>query len=84
MQKLLPPSDRVEGCPLVFTDTAFFDVKGRVAEIIKTDKDGLLMTIRNEAKLNLQEMRRSFSIIVRERRKETMMDSFPNSSLKTM
>jgi hypothetical protein len=84
MAKLLPPSERIEGCPLVFPDTAFFDSKGRVTEIIRTDKEGLLVSIRNETKLNLQDLRRSFSIIVRERRKESLMDAFPNSSLKTL
>ena len=82
MTKLLPPNDKIEGCPLIFPDTAFFDNKGRVAEIIRTDKDGILTTVRNEVKLNLQDIRRSFSIIVRERRKESAFDSLPPSSLK--
>lgn len=72
ISKLLALSEKIESCPLVFPDTAFFDHRGRVTEIIRTDKDGLLTSVRNESKLNLQDIRRSFSIIVRERRKESM------------
>ena len=70
MQQLLGPTDTILGCPIQFTDTAFFDDNGKVSEIIRTDKEGFLCSIKNETKLGIQEIRRSFSCIVRDRRKE--------------
>jgi hypothetical protein len=74
MEKLIAPNDNIQGCPLIFPDTAFFDENGRVAEIIRTDKEGFVTAIRNEAKLKLQDIRRNFSHIVRERRKEISLE----------
>lgn len=53
MLKLIPPNEQIQGCPMVFPETAFFDSKGKVAEIIKTDAQGFLVSIRNEVKLSL-------------------------------
>jgi hypothetical protein len=49
-------------------DTALFE-NGKIKYIIKTDQEGCLFSSKN--KLNLQELRRTFSIIVRERKKDT-------------
>jgi len=38
------PYDTLHGCELAFPDTAFIDAKGKITEIIKTDKDGFLVT----------------------------------------
>lgn len=42
MLKLTPPNDQVYGCPINFPDTAFFDDKGRISDIVKTDKEGFI------------------------------------------
>ena len=66
----MSPHEYIQGCPLLFSDTAFFDETGKVTEVIKTDKDGFVITTKNEVKLNHSDIRRTFSHIVRERRKE--------------
>ncbi len=38
-----PDQDNVSGCPLLFPDTAFF-IDGKVSDILKTDKDGFLVS----------------------------------------
>eukprot|EP00347_Sterkiella_histriomuscorum_P017727 403348226 len=70
MLKLCGPHDQIQGCPINFVDTAFFDERGRISEVIKTDKDGFITCQKNDQKLQLQDIRRTFSYIVRERRKE--------------
>ena len=67
LEQLLPPNDRICGCELWVPDTALFE-SGKVKLIVKTDKDGFM--IQNKAKLSLMDLRRTFSIIVRERKKE--------------
>ncbi|CDW75762.1 UNKNOWN [Stylonychia lemnae] len=70
MLKLCGPHEQIQGCPINFTDTAFFDDQGRITEVVRTDKDGFISCTRQEQKLILQDIRRTFSYIVRERRKE--------------
>jgi hypothetical protein len=61
------------GCPVLFPDTAFFE-DGKVSEIIKTDKDGNLAFVKFDARSGIQDIRTSFTTIVRERRKEQIGD----------
>ncbi|TNV84066.1 hypothetical protein FGO68_gene12787 [Halteria grandinella] len=65
-----PDPENVLGCPLHFPDTAFFE-EGKVTDIIKTDKDGCLVQTKFDVRSALQEVRTSFSSIVRERKKES-------------
>ena len=75
MLKLVGPDpDKVLGCTLYFTDTAFFE-EGKVTEIVKTDKDGFLIAQKfGDNKIGIQDIRTTFSTIVRERRKELSAD----------
>ena len=46
MHYLAPPNDKIHGCELLVTDTAFLDTKlGKVSEIIRTDKDGFVQKV---------------------------------------
>ena len=74
MLSLVSENDKVQGCPLLFPDTAFYNSQGKVTEIIKTDKDGFLTSVTREDKVDKDEIRRTFSIVVRERRKEVKID----------
>jgi hypothetical protein len=38
MEKLLPPSDQIKGCELLFPETVFFE-QGKPKSLIKSDKD---------------------------------------------
>jgi hypothetical protein len=38
------PYDALHGCEVNFPDTAFIDPKGKITEIIKTDRDGFLVS----------------------------------------
>jgi hypothetical protein len=53
MTKLQSPNEKIQSCPINFPDTAFFDHKGHVTEIIKTDKEGFITSIRQENRLTL-------------------------------
>ena len=72
MEKLLPPNDKICGCELWVPDTALFD-DGRLKLVFRTDpKDGCLT---QQPKLfNLQELRRQFSLISRERKKDQVCE----------
>ena len=67
LEHLLAPNDKICGCELWVPDTAFFE-GGKPKLIVKTDKEGFLVAQRN--KMNLLELRRTFSNVVRERKKE--------------
>lgn len=65
-----PDPENVLGCPLNFPDTAFLE-DGKVTDIIKTDKDGFLVSQKFDVRSALQDVRTQFSTIVRERKKES-------------
>ena len=69
IEHLLPPNEKLRGCQAVFPDSVFF-VNGKPKFIVRTDKENCLFAIRQESKLNLLEIRRTFSTIVRNRKKE--------------
>lgn len=78
-----PDSETIQGCPLMFPDTAFFE-DGRVVEVVKSelskDGEGFIVKDRKDLKsglnagVGIQEIRTNFSTIVRERRKELTGD----------
>ena len=71
MNYLAPPNEKIHGCELLVTDTAFLDSKiGKVSEIIRTDKDGFVQKVTQPAKLKFQSIRRYFGMCTRERRKQ--------------
>lgn len=76
MLKLCGPVEQIQGCPINIVETAFFDENGRVTEIVKNDKDGFITAIKSDQKSKslLDTIRRTFTLIVRERRKETTID----------
>lgn len=65
--------EKIQGCPILFPDTAFFE-DGKVTEIIKTDKDGFLVLSKFDSKNGISDVRTTFTTIVRERRKEVAPD----------
>jgi hypothetical protein len=71
-----PDPENIQGCPLMFPDTAFFD-EGRVVEVIRTEisKDGEGFIVKEKkdalnAGIGIQEIRTNFSTISRERCKD--------------
>ena len=83
---LCPPNDQFHGCELLFTDTAFFDSKqGKASEIILTNKEGFISSIKSEKRLKFLAIQTHFSEVVRERRRalppasrESMFDTDDN------
>lgn len=70
MTNLLPASEKVKGCELIFPDTAFFK-KGKPVIVIKSDpRDFCLLGIRNQKKLSLQSIYKDFQNVVRRRKKD--------------
>ena len=60
MRSLLPESDKVKGCELIFPDTVFFK-KGKPVIIIKSDsRDFCLQGISHPKKLSLQSIYKDF------------------------
>ena len=43
ISKLISKTNNILGCPINFPDTAFFDDKGRITMIVKSDKEGYLV-----------------------------------------
>jgi len=55
---------------MLFVDTAFFDRKlGKATELILTNKDGFLCSIKSDKRLKFLQIQAHFSEIARERRK---------------
>jgi hypothetical protein len=52
MNSLLPTSDKVKGCELIFPDTAFFK-KGKPVIVIKSDPSFCIMGVTHPKKLSL-------------------------------
>ena len=71
MQLLCPPNDQFHGCELKnFVDTCFFDNKtGKAVEIIATNKEGFIYSIKNAKRLKFLAIQTHFTDKVRERRK---------------
>ena len=69
MEHLLPPSDLVKGCELIFPDTAFFD-QGKAILMIKMDKEFCLQGTRNPKKLSFLKLVKDFQEVMKERKRE--------------
>ena len=67
---MCPPNDQFCGCEVMFVDTAFFDRKnGRVIEMILTNKEGFVYSIKKEKRLKFFKIQKHFNEVVRERRR---------------
>ena len=52
MQLLCPPNEQFHGCELNVVETVFFDMKqGKASEMIITNKEGFLTSIKSEKRL---------------------------------
>ena len=69
IEHLLPASEKIWGCELIFPDTALF-FRGKPKVIIRNDRECCLMAVKLETKLNLQSIYKDFSNVVRERKKD--------------
>jgi len=70
MRSLMPESDKVKGCELIFPDTVFFK-KGKPVIIIKSDsRDYCLQGVTHPKKLSLQSIYKDFQNVVRRRKKD--------------
>lgn len=54
---------------MLFPDTVFFS-RGKPRLIVRSDREWCLMAIKNPSKLNLQQVYKDFSNVVRERKKD--------------
>ena len=70
VEHLLPFSEKIKGCEIVFPDTVFFR-GGLPVMIVKMDKDFCLTSIKNKSKLSLQNILKDFQNIARDRKKDT-------------
>ena len=61
MENLLPPTENIKGCELIFPDTAFFNSQGNCQAIIKMDKDYCLKSIKVASKLLVTNVQKDFS-----------------------
>ena len=86
VEYLLPPSIDLEGCEILFPESVFFGgdthiqekkedredpMNGKPIFIAKTDKDGKMISITQQSKLGLGDIRQKFSVLVRERKADT-------------
>lgn len=65
----MSPSSEMEGCSCLFPDSVFFGEDGKPSFIAKSDKNDKLSTVTN--RLGLSDIRQKFSVIWRDRKKET-------------
>jgi hypothetical protein len=77
LEHLLPINEKIRGCSIIFPDSVIFS-KGKPKFIAKNDREGCLMVIKQASKLNLGDIRRTFSQVVRDRRKEVEENSHEN------
>jgi len=59
MHHLLPYSEKIKGCELIFPDTVFFE-DGKPKVIIKTEKDYCLISQKGPVKLSLVNILKDF------------------------
>ena len=66
---LLPFSEKIKGCELIFPDTVFFE-NGAPSMIVKMDKDFCLTSVKSKNKLNLKNIQKEFQDVCRDRKKD--------------
>lgn len=72
MKHLLPYSDKIKGCELIFPDTVFFE-NGEPLLLIKTDpKDFCLLSVKGSQKLSFSNLLKDFQNLTRERKKDSV------------
>ena len=59
IEKLLPPSDQIKGCELLFPETVFFE-QGKPKSLIKSDKDQILVATSEKYKLTKDALMKTF------------------------
>ena len=70
MHSLLPLTESVKGCEMIFPDTAFFK-KGKPVIVIRSDpRDYCLVGVKHPKKLTLQSIYKDFQNVVRRRKKD--------------
>lgn len=70
IEYLLPQTIDLEGCEIRLPETAFFGDDGKPLFVAKTDKDGKLTSVNQTNKLQLINIRQTFSNIVSERNRD--------------
>lgn len=70
MEHLLPYSDKIKGCELIFPDTVFY-VNGKARIFIRSDKEQFLVGTKALSKLHKDNLQKELPNIYRDRRKDT-------------
>ena len=70
IEHLLPFSDRIKGCELIFPGTVFFK-NGKPCMFVKMDKDFCLTKINSGERLNLQNIMKALQNNARDHKRDT-------------
>lgn len=65
-EHLLSTHDKIHGCEILIPETYFF-IKGKTRFMVKSDKNGFLISVKNPDKLDLTEIRKDLPQFVRNR-----------------
>ena len=71
MEHLLPYSEKIRGCELLFPDTVFY-LNGKPKIIIKSDKEQCLVSTKSASKLSQGSLQKELTIIYRSRIKDNI------------
>jgi hypothetical protein len=71
MEHLLPYSDKIRGCELIFPDTVFY-TNGKPKIMIKSDKEQFLISTKNANKLTKEQLQKELTLIFRSRKKDNI------------
>jgi len=71
MEHLLPYSDKIKGCELLFPDTVFY-VNGKPKILIKSDKEQCLVSTKSANKLLKESLQKELTNIFRARKKDNV------------
>jgi hypothetical protein len=71
MEHLLPYSEKIRGCELLFPDTVFYS-NGKPKIFIKSDKDHCLVSTKSMSKLAVGSLQKELTVIYRSRIKDNI------------
>jgi hypothetical protein len=71
MEHLLPYSDKIKGCELLFPDTVFY-ANGKPKILIKSDKEQCLVSTKSANKLLKESLQKELTNIFRARKKDNV------------
>jgi hypothetical protein len=71
MEHLLPYSEKIRGCELLFPDTVFYS-HGKPKIFIKSDKDHCLVSTKSASKLAIGSLQKELTLIYRSRIKDNV------------